>query len=206
MCSLFCSEISIENKAEIFPNQTHYPINERGMRKLVCVIRWHFPMRSACTPNRHLPNCIFFAFQRFSAKSKNATNHKFAAFYLKIKYYLSGEWGIRTPGTVIPYVSLANWWFQPLTQLSKTGSFVKERCKYRTNLSKCKISGKKYLGPEPYAGRGTEIFLSFGRCGGYGSPAGNAVGPHGEVLAFREKTLSLRPIIKVVNFCDEKHT
>ena len=29
-----------------------------------------------------------------------------------------GEWGIRTPGTVIPYVSLANWWFQPLTQLS----------------------------------------------------------------------------------------
>ena len=33
--------------------------------------------------------------------------------------FLGGEWGIRTPGTVIPYVSLANWWFQPLTQLSK---------------------------------------------------------------------------------------
>ena len=32
--------------------------------------------------------------------------------------FLGGEWGIRTPGTVIPYVSLANWWFQPLTQLS----------------------------------------------------------------------------------------
>ena len=31
---------------------------------------------------------------------------------------LGGEWGIRTPGTVIPYGSLANCWFQPLTQLS----------------------------------------------------------------------------------------
>ena len=30
----------------------------------------------------------------------------------------SGSWGIRTPGTVNPYVSLANWWFQPLTQPS----------------------------------------------------------------------------------------
>ena len=29
-----------------------------------------------------------------------------------------GSWGIRTPGTVNPYVSLANWWFQPLTQTS----------------------------------------------------------------------------------------
>lgn len=29
-----------------------------------------------------------------------------------------GEWGIRTPGTVIPYDSLANCWFQPLTHLS----------------------------------------------------------------------------------------
>ncbi len=37
----------------------------------------------------------------------------------------SGEWGIRTPGTVIPYVSLANWWFQPLTQLSKPSFFSK---------------------------------------------------------------------------------
>ena len=30
-----------------------------------------------------------------------------------------GEGGIRTPGTVNPYVSLANWWFQPLTHLTK---------------------------------------------------------------------------------------
>ena len=29
-----------------------------------------------------------------------------------------GRWGIRTPGTVNPHVSLANWWFQPLTQPS----------------------------------------------------------------------------------------
>ena len=34
------------------------------------------------------------------------------------RFRFCGEWGIRTPGTVIPYVSLANWWFQPLTQLS----------------------------------------------------------------------------------------
>ena len=31
---------------------------------------------------------------------------------------LCGERGIRTPGTVNPYVSLANWWFQPLTHPS----------------------------------------------------------------------------------------
>ena len=30
----------------------------------------------------------------------------------------SGEGGIRTPGTLIGYVSLANWWFQPLTHLT----------------------------------------------------------------------------------------
>ena len=31
-----------------------------------------------------------------------------------------GERGIRTPGTVIPYGSLANCWFQPLTHLTLT--------------------------------------------------------------------------------------
>ena len=29
-----------------------------------------------------------------------------------------GEGGIRTPGTLVEYVSLANWWFQPLTHLT----------------------------------------------------------------------------------------
>ena len=33
---------------------------------------------------------------------------------------LIGERGIRTPGTVIPYGSLANCWFQPLTHLTLT--------------------------------------------------------------------------------------
>ena len=33
--------------------------------------------------------------------------------------FICGERGIRTPGTVIPYVSLANWWFQPLTHLTR---------------------------------------------------------------------------------------
>ena len=41
-----------------------------------------------------------------------------------------GERGIRTPGTVIPYVSLANWWFQPLTHLTKTVHFTEWDCKY----------------------------------------------------------------------------
>ncbi len=43
-------------------------------------------------------------------------------FYLQGFVFTSmisgGERGIRTPGTVIPYVSLANWWFKPLTHLS----------------------------------------------------------------------------------------
>ena len=33
-----------------------------------------------------------------------------------------GSGGIRTPGTVNPYVSLANWWFQPLTHTSKNAA------------------------------------------------------------------------------------
>ena len=36
-------------------------------------------------------------------------------------FSLGGEGGIRTPGTVIPYVSLANWWFKPLTHLTEQG-------------------------------------------------------------------------------------
>ena len=30
-----------------------------------------------------------------------------------------GERGIRTPGTINSYASLANWWFQPLTHLTR---------------------------------------------------------------------------------------
>ena len=37
----------------------------------------------------------------------------------------SGEDEIRTRGTVNPYVSLANWWFQPLTHLSGN-AFLRE--------------------------------------------------------------------------------
>ena len=32
--------------------------------------------------------------------------------------FFCGRRGIRTPGTLIEYVSLANWWFQPLTHPS----------------------------------------------------------------------------------------
>ncbi len=56
-----------------------------------------------------------------------------------------GEWGIRTPGTVIPYVSLANWWFQPLTQLSwaccntirvKRDANIEPFCEFAKNFKK----------------------------------------------------------------------
>ena len=48
---------------------------------------------------------------------------------------ISGEDEIRTRGTLIEYVSLANWWFQPLTHLSNQHHvLVKRDCKYTINL------------------------------------------------------------------------
>ncbi len=45
---------------------------------------------------------------------------KTPAFYAGVTYsfLFCGRRGIRTPGTLIEYVSLANWWFQPLTHPS----------------------------------------------------------------------------------------
>ena len=57
---------------------------------------------------------------------------------------LCGRRGIRTPGTLIEYVSLANWWFQPLTHPSWPNNFwsisPKEWCKCRQKKLLCKIS------------------------------------------------------------------
>ena len=47
----------------------------------------------------------------WSTKHKNGTTDVCNAVFC-------GERGIRTPGTVFPYVSLANWWFKPLTHLT----------------------------------------------------------------------------------------
>ena len=47
--------------------------------------------------------------------------------------FLGGEGGIRTPGTLIEYDSLANCWFQPLTHLSECSS---SRLKAPLSLSK----------------------------------------------------------------------
>jgi hypothetical protein len=33
-------------------------------------------------------------------------------------FSICGEGGIRTPGTLIEYASLANWWIKPLSHLS----------------------------------------------------------------------------------------
>src|SRR5690606_13703186 len=41
-------------------------------------------------------------------------------------FLFSGEGGIRTPGTLYAYDSLANCWFQPLTHLS--GAFSEQCC------------------------------------------------------------------------------
>ncbi len=38
--------------------------------------------------------------------------------YLREKFSFCGERGIRTPGTLIGYASLANWWIKPLSHLS----------------------------------------------------------------------------------------
>ena len=61
-----------------------------------------------------------------------------------------GERGIRTPGTVIPYGSLANCWFQPLTHLTLTEIVLpaiadslrprKQDDKVKSNLGICQIN------------------------------------------------------------------
>ncbi len=56
---------------------------------------------------RHIPKCC---------KDKKKTALKLS---WRCIFHLCGEGGIRTPGTVIPYVSLANWWFKPLTHLTE---------------------------------------------------------------------------------------
>jgi hypothetical protein len=44
-------------------------------------------------------------------------------------YFFRGERGIRTPGTLIEYDSLANCWIKPLSHLSKKLSLLKKDCK-----------------------------------------------------------------------------
>ena len=52
--------------------------------------------------------------------------------------------GDSNPRYGCPYVSLANWWFQPLTQPSKGGRlFVKRSAKVDNTPQSCKLSTKK---------------------------------------------------------------
>ena len=56
--------------------------------------------------------------------------------------------GFEPPVQLIPYVSLANWWFQPLTQLSGRPLrrvCAKRVCKYRIFLGNYKNSKPKFL-------------------------------------------------------------
>ena len=61
---------------------------------------------------------VLWVSNRTRVENKNLASVYLARFCAFFLIAFGGEWGIRTPGTVIPYVSLANWWFQPLTQLS----------------------------------------------------------------------------------------
>ena len=61
------------------------------------------------------------AAEKVGAISVQFSGHKKSRkclFFNDLRLSFCGERGIRTPGTVIPYVSLANWWFQPLTHLT----------------------------------------------------------------------------------------
>jgi hypothetical protein len=52
-----------------------------------------------------------------------------------------GEGGIRTPGTLIEYVSLANWWIKPLSHLS--GDLLNEAAqKYKNSFKKTPSKNK----------------------------------------------------------------
>ena len=67
-----------------------------------------------------------------------------------LSFSFCGERGIRTPGTVIPYGSLANCWFQPLTHLTLTEIVLpaiayrprprKQDDKVKSNLDICQIN------------------------------------------------------------------
>ena len=62
---------------------------------------------------------------------------------LSKNFLRGGERGIRTPGTVIPYDSLANCWFKPLTHLSVLD--LKSRAKIRSFCVSANLFEKKYL-------------------------------------------------------------
>ena len=68
-------------------------------------------MPGFCACGRPSGKLAFRAASRTHKKSRAPLAHGFLLL-------LCGEGGIRTPGTVIPYVSLANWWFKPLTHLT----------------------------------------------------------------------------------------
>ena len=59
----------------------------------------------------------FLIFQKTNNKFQTKLSTNLSAEVPNI-WDVSGERGIRTPGTVHPYGSLANCWFQPLTHLS----------------------------------------------------------------------------------------
>ncbi|MDE6779301.1 MAG: hypothetical protein K2J51_07545, partial [Alistipes sp.] len=61
------------------------------------LIRWHFSVRSACTPNRHLPNCIFLLFNGFSQKAKTPQTCDLQRFTLKLNIASAEREGFEPP-------------------------------------------------------------------------------------------------------------
>ena len=74
----------------------------------------------------------------FAKENRSSNSNKFGCCF----HFFGGERGIRTPGTVNPYGSLANCWFQPLTHLTMSpfmAESVKTDCKYTIKLLFCNI-------------------------------------------------------------------
>ena len=50
-------------------------------------------------------------------------------------FVVCGEGGIRTPGTLIEYASLANWWIKPLSHLSGAQVLLSRRRRIKRDKS-----------------------------------------------------------------------
>ncbi len=88
---------------------------------------WHISVvcRDICTckikkPNTQYKHLVFSVgvagFEPATSCSQSRRANRTTLY--PVKQYKSGERGIRTPGTLFEYGSLANCWFQPLTHLS----------------------------------------------------------------------------------------
>ena len=103
MCSFLSDPAAIRTQDLLLRRQLLYPAELRGHRFLVGMAR--FELAISCSQSR---------------RDNRTTLHPVGLPLKKRLIFgaFCGEGGIRTPGTLIEYDSLANCWFQPLTHLS----------------------------------------------------------------------------------------